>query len=991
MDPRDTRQPAEVTQNADSSRRTDSLRIKARPRVGTIVPVLGKGAFVETPERETPHEEIRDSWVSVTSTNDGRASLVPSIFSNRGSTLSGMTRYSIESPTSLVSPMSPEQRKDSMDDNDNIYSCTFCNASFPQKAEWHKHETEEHGKVEFLRCTGCSDLFSAQSLLVAHQRGQHGVISSRDISNPVGYTRYQSAWGCGFCSTYFPSKEDYLSDVGRHYDGGSDKSGWQFSGVIKALLHQPVLEIAWAALVRREEKDRGAKLKISWDSRAAGLSNDGDLASLRQVLEFFATGNQKADEVVQLAFRLAKKDTLVDISGLRRQVFPDGRDGDFNRPLPTRPKSSEPSRAAETTSPKPHQATEGSEPQVAPTTFASMSAKRVGLGRELASSKILARVGGSTARSSSVPASTSRGVGQSNTSSRQSGQNSASGSLRRVDSDRNLASFSQKEPLVRSMEASPLTTPSVSVDKVPNRHHNGNSVEDFPGSSRGDGLLAPNQQSPLMSVRTFNSSSTLSDHTRDASTFVEDSTSDLVSDESLSEPDSWVGAEEGSAELRAWKSSFNRTVNRGMNDIWARYNHDFEALIRQCVGGERSSHSPQFRDSSGRVRKGASSRYGANRGLRPPSRSFGDDEEDDEEDGDGYRPSSAFSKGSPGSLKKFACPFRKHDPHKYNIHDHEVCTIRSWSAISRLKEHLYRRHYKTHCQRCKQTFSDARELAEHEMTIQGCEVVEGNVPSDITSYQEKQLKSRKHNARRKTDEEKWREIYELLFPNEPVPSPYPESTGDLCLPSTEAQSSLDFQHFLLASMPQIFAQTAEEYYGRQEAVRMEAIPNLIRDSLHKAFQTWESNGNDPEVLTREASVALGSFPVETSTTPPYNHASAAMYQTPPTSARTPMDQAYEASYRNFEHMGTSDVVFPTQIQTTMEDPFTTEAFISPVTAADFQHLSSYSQYQVGENSAWDSSGLGLVNGGGTGGNVLYTEQDLRDLSMMSPFHTYHQG
>lgn len=87
------------------------------------------------------------------------------------------------------------------------------------------------------------------------------------------------------------------------------------------------------------------------------------------------------------------------------------------------------------------------------------------------------------------------------------------------------------------------------------------------------------------------------------------------------------------------------------------------------------------------------------------------------------------------------------------------------------REHLYRKHYKTHCQRCKRTFSDARELAEHEMLLAGCEVVDTIPPGDISTYQEKQLKSRKHTTRRQTDEEKWRDIYRLLFPNEEIPSP----------------------------------------------------------------------------------------------------------------------------------------------------------------------------------------------------------------------------
>lgn len=93
------------------------------------------------------------------------------------------------------------------------------------------------------------------------------------------------------------------------------------------------------------------------------------------------------------------------------------------------------------------------------------------------------------------------------------------------------------------------------------------------------------------------------------------------------------------------------------------------------------------------------------------------------------------------------------------------------------REHLYRRHYTTHCQRCKQTFNDARELAEHEMSVVGCEVLDITPPGDITTYQEKQLKSRKHTTRRQSDKEKWDDIYRLLFPNEEIPSPCKLSLG----------------------------------------------------------------------------------------------------------------------------------------------------------------------------------------------------------------------
>lgn len=93
------------------------------------------------------------------------------------------------------------------------------------------------------------------------------------------------------------------------------------------------------------------------------------------------------------------------------------------------------------------------------------------------------------------------------------------------------------------------------------------------------------------------------------------------------------------------------------------------------------------------------------------------------------------------------------------------------------REHLYRRHYKIHCQRCKKLFRNDRALDEHEMSFVGCEVLSRHSPCDMTTHQHKQLRMKKHTSRRQTDEEKWTDIYRLLFPNEQVPSPCKSSDG----------------------------------------------------------------------------------------------------------------------------------------------------------------------------------------------------------------------
>jgi hypothetical protein len=185
-------------------------------------------------------------------------------------------------------------------------------------------------------------------------------------------------------------------------------------------------------------------------------------------------------------------------------------------------------------------------------------------------------------------------------------------------------------------------------------------------------------------LRPLNSSSTLSTHTREGSQLFDDSTSETMSDDSLSEPDSWLEVDGKAIASRQWKLSFHQTVDRGMVRLWTRYNHDWDAVIRQCVG-ERGNDSSQFRESSGRGRRGAPSRQPLGRGLRPSTHFPGDQDEEDDDEYGGYRPPSSQSKKSLESVKRFACPFRKHDPHTYNMQNYETCAVRSWSSISRLK------------------------------------------------------------------------------------------------------------------------------------------------------------------------------------------------------------------------------------------------------------------------------------------------------------------
>lgn len=79
----------------------------------------------------------------------------------------------------------------------------------------------------------------------------------------------------------------------------------------------------------------------------------------------------------------------------------------------------------------------------------------------------------------------------------------------------------------------------------------------------------------------------------------------------------------------------------------------------------------------------------------------------------------------------------------------------------------------THCKRCWKSFKNQEQLDIH-LTVDiasMCDLVPGNPPEGITTDQERRLRSRKKSSRDQSDEGRWREMYQLLFPGEEVPSP----------------------------------------------------------------------------------------------------------------------------------------------------------------------------------------------------------------------------
>jgi hypothetical protein len=74
------------------------------------------------------------------------------------------------------------------------------------------------------------------------------------------------------------------------------------------------------------------------------------------------------------------------------------------------------------------------------------------------------------------------------------------------------------------------------------------------------------------------------------------------------------------------------------------------------------------------------------------------------------------------------------------------------------------------CLRCFSKFQNEQELTSHVETKPICEIQEQpqNSIEGITEDQELKLRKKKTNM---TEPDRWKEMYEIIFPGEPVPEP----------------------------------------------------------------------------------------------------------------------------------------------------------------------------------------------------------------------------
>ena len=168
--------------------------------------------------------------------------------------------------------------------------------------------------------------------------------------------------------------------------------------------------------------------------------------------------------------------------------------------------------------------------------------------------------------------------------------------------------------------------------------------------------------------------------------------------------------------------------------------------------------------------------------------------EDDQEKNSGSVKRSKQESQVSGNDKarRFACPYLKRDPQHYR--NKTACNGIGFLDAHRVKDHLYKKHHLHICPNCGQEIQDHNEyITDHSRLRVRCT---GGEPREYTAgldhEQETLLKDRGLGGRGSSDEQKWKTIYKILFPDQEdgqIPDPYQDQTEEARLLAYEAYSA----------------------------------------------------------------------------------------------------------------------------------------------------------------------------------------------------------
>ena len=193
------------------------------------------------------------------------------------------------------------------------------------------------------------------------------------------------------------------------------------------------------------------------------------------------------------------------------------------------------------------------------------------------------------------------------------------------------------------------------------------------------------------------------------------------------------------------------------------------AAYKQCTG----SRAAQTQSRATIVLGQSSRKTSVSSGTKRKSRLEGSPPpEEDDEDGPNKRRRGSTTTITDESETgaRFACPFYKHDPDRYR--NRRTCPGPGWPSVHRMKEHLYRSHSQPiFCPICYETFNSDKQQSSH-VRLRQCE---SSPPQEIEGIDRETVRTlKKRTPALRLEEDKWRDVYQVLFPDVSdleIPSP----------------------------------------------------------------------------------------------------------------------------------------------------------------------------------------------------------------------------
>ncbi|KAJ2892121.1 hypothetical protein MKZ38_010217 [Zalerion maritima] len=194
---------------------------------------------------------------------------------------------------------------------EKTYTCTSCDTGFKRKFDWKRHEEEFHERFKKYPCPDCNRILWGSNSFNQHHKVAHGCKTCPHADAVVKYTKKRTAWGCGFCAAFLPTRERYFDHVAQHFDKEKKtKAEWLHSNVIYGLLHQRVIHDIWKQQKAQREKEQPDRTeKFSWDpaktGRAQGFMEGECPGQLQDLLEFFSGAKEESKNICRIAYEQA--------------------------------------------------------------------------------------------------------------------------------------------------------------------------------------------------------------------------------------------------------------------------------------------------------------------------------------------------------------------------------------------------------------------------------------------------------------------------------------------------------------------------------------------------------------------------------------------------------------------------------------------------------------------------------------------------------------